>query len=180
VRPSGADNYLRWRRSIDEHLELRRLTWDEYALFNWLCTKANPRTGTLRTSWPTLAEQTTLSAAHVEKLCRGLKQKAYIAYPNHRGARRRLVEVAIGKFPLTDGTYTTLLAHGGGSREEVPTELLSELGPENPGMAGTSPPGRKRKRLETTLRVRSADRRPRPDRKSERKPNYPTGLTRLS
>jgi hypothetical protein len=49
-RPAGADNFLKWRRSIDEHLELRRMTWDEYAMFNWLCTKAHPRTGTLRTS----------------------------------------------------------------------------------------------------------------------------------
>lgn len=37
-RPAGADNFLKWRRSIDEHLELRRMTWDEYAMFNWLCT----------------------------------------------------------------------------------------------------------------------------------------------
>ena len=30
-RPAGADNFLKWRRTIDEHLELRRMTWDEYA-----------------------------------------------------------------------------------------------------------------------------------------------------
>jgi len=30
ARPAGADNFLKWRRTIDEHLELGRLTWDEY------------------------------------------------------------------------------------------------------------------------------------------------------
>jgi hypothetical protein len=68
-RPAGADNFLRWRRSIDEHLELRRITWDEFGMFTWLCTKANVRTGSVRTSWPMLSEQTGLTPNHVEKLC---------------------------------------------------------------------------------------------------------------
>lgn len=55
-RPAGVDNYLRWRRTIDEHLELRRITWHEYAMFIWLFTKADPRPGLVRTSWPILAE----------------------------------------------------------------------------------------------------------------------------
>ena len=109
-RPAGADNFLRWRRSIDEHLELRRITWDEFAMFTWLCTKAAARTGTVRTSWPVLSEQTGLTANHVEKLCRALKRKRYIWYPIHRGARGRLVDVAIHKYPLAQGTYTDLSA----------------------------------------------------------------------
>ena len=80
-RPAGADDFVKWRRSIDEHLELGLLTWDEYGMFNWLCTKADPRRGTLRTSWTVLAGQTRLGAKHVEKLCRGLKGKGYIDYP---------------------------------------------------------------------------------------------------
>jgi len=162
VRPSGADNFLKWRRSIDEHLELRRLTWDEYALFNWLCTKADPRTGTLRTSWRTLAEQTTLSANYVGKLCASLKRKGYIEYPTHRGRRRSLVEVAIGKFPLPDGTYTTLAGHPGRTPSEasaeVLAELLSEVGQKTPMDSASSTSGRNRNRQEnSSLRVRMAD-----------------------
>ncbi len=176
MRPSGADNYLKWRRSIDEHLELRRLSWNEYAMFNWLCTKANPRSGTLRTSWPTLAEQTGLTVNHVQKFCSSLKRKRYIGYPAHRGRRAGLVEVAIDKFPLTDGSYTALAARVGGSQAEVPAELLAEppaevaadllvkvpaeLSPENAETTGTFPDGRNRKRIEKekdSLRVRSAD-----------------------
>jgi hypothetical protein len=73
--PAGANNYLKWRRTIDEHLELRRISWNEYGMFSWLCTKADPHVGTLRTSWPTLAAQTRLSASFVERLCRGLRSK---------------------------------------------------------------------------------------------------------
>jgi hypothetical protein len=40
-------------------------------MFSWLCTKAEPRTGMLRTSWTILAGQTRLDAQRVEKLCRG-------------------------------------------------------------------------------------------------------------
>ena len=82
-------------------------------MFNWLCTKADPRTGTLRTSWPTLAEQTTLSANHAGKLCRSLREKGYIAFPEHRGRHGSLVELAIDKFPLADGTYLTLASEAG-------------------------------------------------------------------
>ena len=123
-RPAGADNFLKWRRSIDEHLELRRITWDEYAMFNWLCTKASPRTGALRTSWPTLAEQTGLTPNHVEKLCRALKRKRYVWYPAHRGARGRLVDVAIHKYPLVQGTYTDLSAR---FAAEPPAEVPADV-----------------------------------------------------
>jgi hypothetical protein len=123
-RPAGADNFLKWRRSIDEHLELRRMTWDEYAMFNWLCTKASPRTGTLRTSWPTLAEQTGLTPNHVEKLCRALKRKRYVWYPKHRGTRGRLVDVAIHKYPLAQGSYTDL-SHRFAA--EDPAEVMADV-----------------------------------------------------
>ena len=29
-RPAGADNFLKWRSTIDEHLEAGRLSWHEY------------------------------------------------------------------------------------------------------------------------------------------------------
>jgi hypothetical protein len=144
VRPAGADNYLRWRRSIDEHLELRRLTWDEYGMFSWLCTKAAPRTGRVRTSWPTLAEQTGLSVNFVGKLCRALKQKGYITFAEHRGRRGKLVEVAIDKFPLADGTYTALGGGAGRTPAEVPAEVPAELEGENAAATRTSPGARKR------------------------------------
>jgi hypothetical protein len=170
-RPAGADNFLKWRRTIDEHLELRRISWDEYAMFNWLCTKASPRTGTLRTSWPTLGEQTGLTPNHVEKLCRALKRKRYVWYPAHRGARGRLVDVAIHKYPLAQGTYTDLSARFAAERPaevsadtpaevtrsarylarlradvlaEVPAELAGKMGETTRG----SPPGRPRREKE--------------------------------
>jgi hypothetical protein len=109
-RPTGADNFLKLRRSIDEHLELGRITWGEFGMFVWLCVKASPRTGILRTGWPTLALQTGLSADRVEQLCRALRRKRYVWYPSHRGSRGRLIELAIDKFPTVDGGYTDLTA----------------------------------------------------------------------
>ena len=38
-RPAGADNFLKWRRIIDEHLELRRMTWDE---IRWPSERSSP------------------------------------------------------------------------------------------------------------------------------------------
>jgi len=102
-RPAGADNDLRWRRTIDEHLELRPISMFEYAMFSWLGIKADPRTGLVRTNWLTLAQQTGLTANHIAKLCRSLRRKGYIAYPRHRGARRVLLELAINPCPLADG-----------------------------------------------------------------------------
>jgi hypothetical protein len=170
-RPAGADNFLKWRRSIDEHLELRRMTWDEYAMFNWLCTKASPRTGALRTSWPSLAEQTGLTPNHVEKLCRALKRKRYVWYPRHRGARGRLVDVAIHKYPLAQGSYSDLSARfaaeqaadvladvpadgtasarrGLRLRAEVLAEVPADLVRETCDAARGSPAGRPRPRQE--------------------------------
>jgi hypothetical protein len=164
ARPAGADNFLRWRRTIDEHLELGRLTWDEYGMFSWLCIKADARTGGLRTSWPTLADQTTLTPNCVGKLCRGLKQKGYITFKEHRGRRGGLVEVAIDKFPLPGGSYTALHTASRRSQAEVlaevPAEVPAELAARRAGKSTTSPPGRSRKRSRSrsSLRVRSADR----------------------
>ena len=154
-RPAGARNYLRWRPSIDEHLERRRLTWDECGMFNWLCTKADPRTSTLRTRWPTLAEQTTtLSANYVGKVCRSLKGKGYTAFPEHRGHHGSLVELAIDKFPLADGRYLRLARDAGRTSAEAPAELPADVLAEVPAeldtqkstATGTSPGGRERKR----------------------------------
>ncbi len=162
MRPAGARNYLRWRRSIDEHLELRRLTWHEYAMFNWLCTKADPRTGTLRTSWPTLADQTTLTPNHVGKLCRALRGKGYVGFAEHRGRQRGLVAILIDKFPLADGTYTELAGDRGRGPAQVEAEpsavASAEGGPEKPATTPTSPAGRKRRRERgrDALRARGA------------------------
>lgn len=155
-RPAGADDFVKWRRSIDEHLELGLLTWDEYGMFNWLCTKADPRRGTLRTSWTVLAGQTRLDAKHVEKLCRGLKGKGYIDYPEHRGWRT-LVHVGIDKFPLRDGTYTALPHPFGASPADVPTKVVGELEGQTPEESSASLTGRVRERSRSSLRVRSAD-----------------------
>lgn len=162
MRPAGARNYLRWRRSIDEHLELRRLTWHEYAMFNWLCTKADPRTGTLRTSWPTLADQTTLTPNHVGKLCRALRGEGYVGFAEHRGRQRGLVAILIDKFPLVDGTYTELAGdrgRGPAQGKAEPSAVASAEGaPEKPATTPTSLAGRKRgrERRRDALRARGA------------------------
>ena len=102
-RPAGADTDLRLRRSIDEHVELRRISIHEFAMFTWLGIKADPHTARVRTNWLILAQQTGFTANHVEQLCRGLRSKGYIAYPLHRGARRVLVELTINPGLLIDG-----------------------------------------------------------------------------
>jgi hypothetical protein len=165
-RPAGADNFLKLRRTIDEHLELGRLTWDEYGLFGWLCIKADPHTGTLRTRWTVLAEQTTLTVNYVCKLCGSLKKKGYIDYPEHRGQRGKLVKLAIDKFPLPDGTYTALGTSSRTTRShlsaqlpaDLPAHLPAELEGQKRSKSSTSVGGRSRsrKRSRSSLRVRSA------------------------
>ena len=166
-RPAGADNFLKWRRSIDEHLELGRLRFDEYAMFSWLCTKADVRTGTLRTRWTVLAEQTGLSRNYICKLCGNLRKKGYIDFPDHRGRRGRLVEFAIDKFPLPGGTYTALRRSAGRGQSQLPAQVPAQLPApvlapvegEKIEKSTTSHAGRSRKRSRSrsSLRVRSAD-----------------------
>jgi hypothetical protein len=152
MRPAGADNFLKWRRSIDEHLELGRLSWDEYGMFSWLCTKADPFTGRLRTSWTIIGSQTRLGAKRVEQLCRGLKAKGYIGYAERRGSRT-LAEVAIDKFPLRDGTYTTLAA---GDRAGA-AQVAGEVEGASARRSGTALRRVRERARTTSLRVRSAD-----------------------
>jgi hypothetical protein len=151
-RPAGADDFLKWRRSIDEHLELGRLTWDEYGMFSWLCTKADPHTGRLRTSWTIIGSQTRLGARRVEQLCRGLKGKGYIGYPDHRGSAT-LAEVAIDKFPLRDGTYTALAEDD----RVTPAEVRRELGGSSARKISRSARRVRERDRTTSLRVRFAD-----------------------
>ena len=108
--PAGAGNFLKLRRSLDEHLLFRRMTWNEFGMFVWLCLRANSADGVIRTSWPQLEIETHLSAKHAEQICRALRRKRYVWYPWHRGRRgqHRLIEVAINKYPTADGRYTAL------------------------------------------------------------------------
>ncbi len=123
-------------------------------MFSWLCTKADPHTGRLRTSWAIIGSQTRLGAKRVEQLCRGLKGKGYVGYPEHRGSAT-LAEVAIDKFPLRDGTYTALAGAG----RATPAEAARELGGSSTRKIGASPRRvRGRRRRTTSLRVRTADR----------------------
>ena len=138
----------------------------------------------MRTSWPTLGEQTGLTPNHVEKLCRALKRKRYVWYPAHRGARGRLVDVAIHKYPLAQGSYTDLSPRfaaeragggpggrpGGGAavaprspaaRADVLAEVPAELAGETVEESRGSPPGRLRRdrerdKTETETRVSCA------------------------
>jgi hypothetical protein len=126
-------------------------------MFSWLCTKADQRTGRLRTSWPTLADQTTLSANYVGKLCRSLKGKGYIAFREHRGRRGGLGEVAIAKFPLLDGTYTALQHPRRRGQAEVPAHVPAERAAQRAEEPDGSLEGRTRERKRPALRVRSAD-----------------------
>jgi hypothetical protein len=110
-RPAGANHFLKLRRSLDEHLQSGRMTWNEFAMFVWLCLKASHRTGVLRTSWPQLEIETRLPVKHVEQLCRALRRKRYVWYPWHLGRRGqyRMIELAIDKYP-TAGTQTSPIA----------------------------------------------------------------------
>ena len=125
-RPAGAGNFLKLRRSLDEHLLFRRMTWNEFAMFVWLCLRANPADGVIRTSWPQLEIETHLSAKHAEQICRALRRKRYVWYPWHRGRRgqHRLIEVAINKYPTADGRYTDLSARFPPSRGSQPQPAL--------------------------------------------------------
>jgi hypothetical protein len=87
----------------------------------------DPHTGTLRTRWTVLAEQTTLTVNYVGKLCGSLKKKGYIDYATHRGQRGKLVTLAIDKFPLPDGSYTALGASPRGTRSHLSADLLADL-----------------------------------------------------
>jgi hypothetical protein len=109
-RPAGADNFVKLRRSLDEHLLFRRMTWNQFAMFVWLCLRANPANGVVRTSWTQLQSETRLSANHAEQICRALQRKRYVWYPWHRGRHgaHRVIELAINKYPTADGRYTDL------------------------------------------------------------------------
>jgi hypothetical protein len=113
---------------------------------------ADPFSGRLRTSWTIIGSQTRLGPKRVEQLCRSLKAKGYIGYPERRGSRT-LAEVAIDKFPLRDGTYTSLASGGRAAAAQV----TGELGDARARHA-SAPARRVRERGRTaSLRVRSAD-----------------------
>ena len=151
-RPAGAGNFLKLRRSLDEHLLERWMTWNEFAMVVWLCIRASPANGVVRTSWVQLEGETRLSANHAEQICRALRRKRYVWYPRHRGRRgaHRLIEIAIDKYPTADGRYTDLSDRfAGGAEAAAPWRSPSgradvpETPSTHPGRVlrrGTTPP----------------------------------------
>jgi hypothetical protein len=161
-RPAGADNFVKLRRSLDEHLLFRRMTWNQFAMFVWLCLRANPANGVVRTSWVQLESETRLSANHAEQICRALQRKRYVWYPRHQGRRGalRVIELTINKYPTTDGRYTDLsdrfaggveaaaLTRSSSGRTAVPAAALTRPGsvPRRTATQPTEPgPGRVRR-----------------------------------
>ena len=126
-------------------------------------TRARAR---LRTSWPIAGRADARSARTTSsKLCRSLKEQGLHRLPRASRPARRLVEVAIDKFPLRDGTYTALGAARGRaakcrrrSRRTCRRTSRRNSRPERE-KSSTSLGGRSRsrKRSRSSLRVRSAD-----------------------
>ena len=152
----GRRGFVKWPRAVLDELELRRLSWNEYAMLSWLFTRADPYRGSVRTSWGMIALETGLSANQAEKLCRSLRGKGHVAYPPHPGAGRRLFELVLDGFPLAGGGVTDLAARRGGAAAEVPAEVASPP----PVESRTWPPQRSeiREREQERERDRSVDR----------------------
>jgi uncharacterized phage protein (TIGR02220 family) len=107
MRTQKDDNFLKWRRGITEHVLEGRLTFEEYGLFSWICTMANPYTGILLTNFSQLSYQLRISREKARYLCNNLKRKRYIWFDIKQG-QRNFTKLYIAKFPLPDGTFSVL------------------------------------------------------------------------
>ena len=103
------------------------------AMFSWLCTKADPRTGRLRTSWPTSASRRGSAANHVEQA---------LPRPQAQGLHRVPPSIAAGgagwwKSRSTNFRWPTALTRRSAtlaarSAAEVPAEVPAEVLAEVP------------------------------------------------
>lgn len=110
--PETARNFLRWRRGILGHVQKGKLKFpSEYGMFSYLCTKANPHTDIVETNFSELAKEVHWSKEQVRYVCGCLREKGYIRYSFRRGSAV-VTQFFIDKYPLSNGTYTTL--EGGG------------------------------------------------------------------
>ena len=168
ARPAGADNFLK----LAPHHRRAPRARAAHAGTSTGCSagsarRPSPHTGAVRTSWPSSASRRGSARTTSSKLCRSLKTKGYIGYPEHRGQRGVLVEVAIDKFPLADGTYTALGARARGVRRRCwrksrrrcrrRSRRNSRLRTTDKSSTSLGGRSRSRKRSRSSLRVRSAD-----------------------
>ncbi len=119
-------NFLIWRKGIIEHVRKGKLNLKEYAVFGWICTLASPFTGSLQTSFHTLADDLNTNSEEIRYICRCLKNEQYIWYPLHQGKRAPII-IEINKYLLPDGKYTELSSRF----EKFPKSFRSEQGRQN-------------------------------------------------
>jgi len=124
---AGVDNYFCWCCMIDEYLELCCISWHEYGMFSWLCTKVDPCMGWVCTSWFIFVEQIGFIVNYVEKLCRVLWHKCYVGYFIYCGMCRIFMELVIDKFLLVDGSYIVFGNYCDGWGVELLVEVLVEV-----------------------------------------------------
>ena len=160
ARPAGADNFLKWRRSIDEHLELGRLTWDEYGDVQLALHEGRPAHGDgCARAGPSSAEQTRLE---------GQARREALPRPEDQGLHRlprasRLRE----RWWKSRSTNFRSRRHLHGARPTARrVASAAEVGERNSRPTGasareikhfTAGRSRSRKRSRSSLRVRSAD-----------------------
>lgn len=92
-----ADGFVPLRRGLIEHLEEGLITVDEWAIFCYLLSKADFKSGIVRTN---AAKIKCLPHERVRKLLNRLRKKGYISYTTHRGGAGGDYNILIHNFDI--------------------------------------------------------------------------------
>ncbi len=113
-------------------LESGEISWDEYAVREWLWLKANPVTGKVAVNYGILAKELKGRFPHTKdlvnkltKIMISLKKKQRLWFKEHSGGRGP-VEVELQGFPLMNKRYTDISHRFQQSSSRGPAELSSK------------------------------------------------------
>ena len=105
-KPSTANNYVKLRRGLLDHLINGNITWDQYAFYTILLIKANSDTGIVMVNYSALAREIKQGVQVVRRFCIALAQVGFILVQVGKAGSPKPVQVIIHKYPCSDGHYT--------------------------------------------------------------------------
>ncbi|OGS20954.1 MAG: hypothetical protein A2252_04490 [Elusimicrobia bacterium RIFOXYA2_FULL_39_19] len=119
------NNFLRWYRIYSDAVLTGKITFDEYALLNWLMTTTNPYNGELVENYSSIGQKIRKNPDWVRHIMERLKAKGYIHYDIKQG-QKNLSKISTNNYPLSNGTYINIpnkLSDVTSENSQKPTKL---------------------------------------------------------
>lgn len=99
MKPQTANDFVMTRRGLREHVIKKRMTLDDYGMYNWILQGADPKSGIYYSNSTILSSELSIDRRQAQHSLYKLRERQYIHYDDTRGVRGPH-EIYINLYPV--------------------------------------------------------------------------------